>query len=157
MVMEVAVGARGAAPRTVTFLSGDVHHSYVASAWPDPAVTDVTIQGRILQAVCSPIRNPLPPAMVRVMRAGTSKSLGRTVRRLAKAAKVPLSPLGWSVDQGPWVDNNLAVLEVQDDGGLTMRWFGGDIEGRATDDPVLKVVAEIGVPVNQPAQGRRQA
>ena len=27
-------GQRGRAPRTVTFLSGDVHHSYVAEAWP---------------------------------------------------------------------------------------------------------------------------
>ena len=27
-------GERGRAPRTITFLSGDVHHSYVAEAWP---------------------------------------------------------------------------------------------------------------------------
>ena len=49
-------------------------------------------------------------------------------RRLAKAAKVPLSPLAWSVDRGPWYDNNLAMLEVQDDGGLSMRWLAGDVD-----------------------------
>jgi len=157
MTLQVASGARGTAPHTVLFLSGDVHHSYVASAWPDPAVTDVTIQGRIMQAVCSPIRNPLPKPMVRVMRAGTRKSVGRLVRRLAKSAKVPVSPLGWAVDRGPWVDNNLAILELQEDGGLSMRWVAGDIEGRATDDPVLKVVAEVGVPVNPRGQERPPA
>ena len=31
------MGGRGRAPRSVIFLSGDVHHSYVAEAWPDPA------------------------------------------------------------------------------------------------------------------------
>ena len=30
MVVQVAAGERGSAPRTVTFLSGDVHHSYVS-------------------------------------------------------------------------------------------------------------------------------
>ena len=33
-VMEVAAGKRGRAPSTVTFLSGDVHHSYVSEARP---------------------------------------------------------------------------------------------------------------------------
>ena len=151
MTIDVASGARGAAPHTVVFLSGDVHHSYLGSAWPDPAVSDAHVQGRILQAVCSPIRNPLPPAMQRVMRAGTRKSLGRVFRRLAKLAKVPASPLKWQIDRGPWVDNNLAVLEVRPGGGLCLRWWGGDVEGRASDDPVLRVVAEIEVPVSESA------
>ena len=38
MVVDVASGRRGRTPRSVTFLSGDVHHSYVAQAWPDPAL-----------------------------------------------------------------------------------------------------------------------
>ncbi len=157
MTLEVASGARGRAPHTVLFLSGDVHHSYVSTAWPDPSVTDVTIQSRIMQAVCSPIRNPLPSFMERVVRAGTRRSVGRTVRRLAKAAKVPVSPLDWAIDQGPWYDNNLAVLEVQQDGGLTMKWFAGDVEGRATDDPTLKMVAEVAVPVSRPGRGQSPA
>jgi hypothetical protein len=157
LVLEVASGARGPAPRTVTFLSGDVHHSYVSSAWPDPAVTDVTIEGQILQATCSPIRNPLPGFMERVTGWATRRRVGGVVRRLAKAAKVPLSPLAWRVDRGPWYDNNLAVLEVQDDGGMTMRWLAGDVTGRAPDDPVLREVAEVRVPLRQPAPGTSRA
>ncbi len=95
--------------------------------------------------------------MVRVMRAGDPEVGGTAVRRLAKAAKVPLSPLAWAVDRGPWFDNNLAVLEVQPDGGLSMRWLAGDVEGRATDEPVLRVVAEVGVPVSRPAQRTSRA
>ena len=153
LVLEVASGARGPAPHTVTFLSGDVHHSYVSSAWPDPAVTDVTISGQILQATCSPIRNPLPPFMERVTGWAAIRRVGGVVRRLAKAAKVPSSPLAWRIDRGPWYDNNLALLAVQDDGGLIMRWWAGDVRGRAPDDPVLREVAEVAVPVRRPASG----
>ena len=158
MTLEVASGSPrdGAPHRAVPVGRRAPQLRGVGVAGP-ARVTDVTIQGRILQAVCSPIRNPLPAPMVRVMRAGTRRSMGRLVRRLAKAAKVPVSPLGWAVDRGPWVDNNLAVLEVQPDGGLSMRWLAGDVEGRATDEPVLKVVAEVGVPVNRPAQPRNPA
>ena len=38
MVVDVASGLRGRTPRSITFLSGDVHHSYVAEAWADPAL-----------------------------------------------------------------------------------------------------------------------
>ncbi|HEU0129001.1 MAG TPA: alkaline phosphatase D family protein, partial [Pseudonocardiaceae bacterium] len=57
MVLEVAEGKRGDPPATVTFLSGDVHHSYLAEVERGGRTT------RILQAVCSPIRNPLPRAV----------------------------------------------------------------------------------------------
>ena len=146
MTLEVAAGRRGSAPETITFLSGDVHHSYVSSAWPDPEVTDLRIHSRVVQAVCSPIRNPLPAGMQRVTTWGTRRWLGRAVRRLARAARVPASPLAWRIDRGPWYDNNLAVLEVRPGEGLRLTWLAGDIEGRATDEPVLRTVAEVDVP-----------
>ena len=62
---------RGTAPGTVTFLSGDVHNSYVAEV-------DWRYESRIVQAVCSPIRNPLPYA-VRYMTGFSSKNIGRGV------------------------------------------------------------------------------
>ena len=37
MALEVVRGQRGPVPRTVTFLSGDVHHSYVVRGPPRPA------------------------------------------------------------------------------------------------------------------------
>jgi hypothetical protein len=49
------------------------------------------------------------------------------------------------------------VLEVQDDGGMTMRWLAGDVTGRAPDDPVLREVAEVRVPLRQPAPGTSRA
>lgn len=62
MTLEVARGERGRAPRTVTFLSGDVHHSYVSEARPTRRDRrgHPRAQSRIIQAVCSPIRNPMP-------------------------------------------------------------------------------------------------
>ncbi|WP_370449168.1 hypothetical protein [Cryobacterium sp. TMT1-66-1] len=53
MATEVADGRRGPAPQTVTFLSGDVHYSTVSEV-------QRATGSRIVQAVCSPIRNPLP-------------------------------------------------------------------------------------------------
>jgi hypothetical protein len=145
MVLEVASGGRGRAPRTVTFLSGDVHHSYVSTAWADRDVTDLVAHSEIVQAVCSPIRNPLPRGMERITTAGARRTLARIVQRLARAAKVAPSPLGWELTRGPWYDNNLAVLEVQPEGGLRMRWYAGDVDGRPTDRPALRLVAEAEV------------
>jgi hypothetical protein len=145
MTLEAASGRRGTPPETITFLSGDVHHSYACSAWPDPDVTDVEAHSRIVQAVCSPIRNPLPLGMQRVTTWGTRRRLGNVVRRLARRAKVPASPLTWAIDRGPWYDNNLAVLEIGEDSGLTFTWVAGDVEGRACDDPVLRTVARVEV------------
>ena len=147
MTLEVASGRRGRAPQTVVFLSGDVHHSYVSSAWPDPEATDIQIEGRILQATCSPIRNPLPRVMEHLTTWATRRTVGRGVQRLARMAKVPRSPLAWRVDRGPWYDNNLAMLEVRPEGGLLMRWLAGDVSDRAPEDPTLREVAVVEVPV----------
>lgn len=68
-VTEVADGRRGRPPATVTFLSGDVHHPYLAEVRRDRDGS------KVLQAVCSPIRNPLP----RVIR--TAQGLASTGER----------------------------------------------------------------------------
>ena len=60
MVVQVAAGERGRAPRTVTFLSGDVHHSYFSEVTRLHRKDRRELQSRVLQVVCSPIRNPLP-------------------------------------------------------------------------------------------------
>jgi len=136
-VLEVARGERGRAPRTITFLSGDVHHSYVAEAWP----RDGVVASRVLQAVCSPIRNPLPTAMKRLTATAARRPMGLVGRVFSWAAGVPLSPLRWAITQGPWYDNNLAVLELGAD-GLRMWWLAGETDGRA-DRPSLRRVATV--------------
>jgi hypothetical protein len=149
MVLDVASGGRGRTPSTITFLSGDVHHSYVTTARADPAVTGLRVESDIAQAVCSPIRNPLPRGMERVTTMGARRRLARGVQRLARAAKVPASPLTWELDRGPWYDNNLAVLEVRDADRLHLRWVAGDVEGRPTDRPRLRTVAEVDLPIRR--------
>ena len=141
LVLAVARGERGAAPVTVTFLSGDVHHSYVAEV-DDPAAHGV--RSRIVQAVCSPIRNPMPRG-VRVLMSQMTKGLVRPMRWLA--ARVPGvedPPHPWRVTDGPWFDNNLAFAEVDDDGpGLHLRWFTGELADGG--EPTLRVVASLRV------------
>jgi hypothetical protein len=137
IVLEVGAGKRGRAPRTITFLSGDVHHSYVAEAWPRGGA----VATRILQAVCSPIRNPLPPVMRGFMRVAAKRPTGAVGRLLSLSGRVPLEPLRWAVTQGPWYDNNLAVLELGT-GGVRMWWVAGVVDGRP-ERPVLKRVATV--------------
>ena len=144
MTLEVARGERGRAPTTVTFLSGDVHHSYVSEASPvrKEAKGSAPIRSRILQAVCSPIRNPLPRRMrfaTAVSSYGVAGPIGHLV---ARSAKVKDSPLGWDLLKGPWFDNNLATLEVTDD-GLRMWWASGKLVDGNHDRPRLERVADV--------------
>lgn len=134
MATEVADGRRGPAPQTLMFLSGDVHFSYVS---------EVERQGgsRILQAVCSPIRNPLP-VFLRYFTAALA--LGPAVpfgAWMASSVRVPNPPFAWSSIKGPWFDNSLAILEATGD-GLSIRWVTGVIEDGDQMHPKLKTTAE---------------
>lgn len=142
MALEVAAGRRGEAPRTVTFLSGDVHHSYVAEAWPREPTPAGPRPSRIIQAVCSPIRNPLPRRMrfaTAALSYGVAGPIGHVVARSAKVAEAPLT---WKNLRGPWFDNNIASLEVTDD-GLRMWWARGKVDGGDHARPVLTAVADV--------------
>jgi phosphodiesterase/alkaline phosphatase D-like protein len=122
--MEVAAGQRGKAPSTVTFLSGDVHHSYVSEA--RPAHGGPRLRSTILQAVCSPIRNPLSRNM-RFATAVLSYGVAGPVGRLAsRSTRVPDAPLTWTYAEGPWFDNNLAFLRLNGP-SLKMWWATGEV------------------------------
>jgi hypothetical protein len=139
MVLEVARGARGPVPRTVTFLSGDVHHSYVSEARPTEGAP---VRGRIIQAVCSPIRNPLSYTWRFATAAaafGAAAPLGHLVARSAKVADAPLE---WRLLEGPFFDNVLAVLEITDE-GLSIRWAAGEVDDGDYESPRLRRVAEV--------------
>ena len=144
MAVEVADGRRGPAPQTVTFLSGDVHHSYVSEVSRPQARGSA----RILQAVCSPIRNPLPRAMRVTMSFGSSRIATGIGRALARSAKLPEQPFGWGHIAGPWFDNCIATLEETDD-GLALQWEAGVIDPGAPVDangnpePRLRKVASL--------------
>lgn len=132
---DVADGKRGPAPETVTFLSGDVHFSYVSEVRRSSG-------SRIVQAVCSPIRNPLPRLM-RSFSAILSYGLGEAAGSLAaRSAKVPDPPFRWSGVRGPWFDNNLACLEVAPE-GLKLWWQTGVVNDGDHLHPGLKEVASV--------------
>jgi phosphodiesterase/alkaline phosphatase D-like protein len=143
MAIEVAAGKRGRAPVSVTFLSGDVHHSYVSEARLSrrKARQGPELQGRLIQAVCSPIRNPLPRSMrfaTAVLSYGVAGPLGRLASR---SAKVPTSPLTWKYAEGPWFDNNLAFLELAPR-SLRMWWVSGKVVDGDHAAPRLSKVAD---------------
>lgn len=137
MVTEVADGKRGPAPQTITFLSGDVHFSYVSEV-------ERSSGSRIVQAVCSPIRNPLPRVMrfaTATLSYGVASPVGALV---ARTAKVPSPPFTWKGIKGPWFDNNLAGLEDTAD-GLKLWWETGEVENGDHLHPRLKEVAAVTV------------
>jgi hypothetical protein len=142
MVCELADGKRGSAPSTVTFLSGDVHNSYVSEVDRDEVGSGQERPSRILQAVCSPIRNPLP-RVVRHATAFASKSIGSGFANwLARSAKVPDPPFAWRTIEGPWFDNNLATLET-DGRALSMCWEKGVVKDDKHESPDLEVVSDL--------------
>jgi hypothetical protein len=146
-VMEVARGKRGKAPASVVFLSGDVHNSYVAE------VVDGSRHGacsRIVQAVCSPIRNPMPRG-VRVMMSLFARGLVRPMRFVAGRSKhVPDPAYPWQVTDGPWFDNCLAELTVQGR-DLAIVWRGGEVRDGDDAHPVLTTVGSVRLPGGAPS------
>jgi PhoD-like phosphatase len=125
LVMQVARGERGPAPQTITFLSGDVHNSYLAEV-TDPL--KLGAQSRVVQAVCSPIRNPMPRG-VRVFVSLLAKSLVRPMRFIAThSPDVPSPDYPWTVTDGPWFDNNISLVTVGQN-ELALTWATGVVEG----------------------------
>ena len=138
MAMEVADGKRGTAPETVTFLSGDVHHSYLAEVQRDAGPSS----SRILQAVCSPIRNPLARKM-RFATAALSYAVAGPIGKIvAQSVKVPNAPFGWKNLAGPWFENSIAVLEDRPD-GLAVRWYTGKVRRGRHRHPDMDTMAQV--------------
>lgn len=141
IVAQVARGERGRAPGTVTFLSGDVHNSYVTELDGGQLGPGAS---RVIQAVCSPIRNPLP-RQIRIGQALIGRGLAQPLEALvSRTSKVPSAPYHWTLTEGPWFDNNLATLEVRGR-GLVMHWDKGVVEGERYDAPELVRVARVAI------------
>ena len=108
LLEDVAAGRRGPAPATITLLSGDVHHAYLAEAWfPGRPVTS-----RVLQVTCSPVRNPLDKRERRALRSAFTRPVAAFARRVARAAGVDPSPMRWAFAQAPTFDNQIARLDL---------------------------------------------
>ncbi|GAB1693965.1 alkaline phosphatase D family protein [Krasilnikovia sp. M28-CT-15] len=98
-------GGAYAAPDSISVLSGDVHHSYVARAELGPAM-----RTPVHQLTCSPIHNEVPAPLRPLMRVSWSRAAARLARGLAKAAGVPRPALRWARVSGPYFGNAVATL-----------------------------------------------
>jgi len=107
LIREVAAGRLGRAPASLVVLSGDVHHAYLSRV-QDPS----GLESAVYQAVCSPMRHPMPRLMQWVYRVAVAPPSARLARWLARRAGVAPPPVTWQVDEGPWFDNQIATLSL---------------------------------------------
>ncbi|MDQ4008873.1 MAG: alkaline phosphatase family protein, partial [Actinomycetota bacterium] len=129
LALSLARGERGDPPATVTFLGGDVHHSYLAEA-------QSRTPARILQVVCSPIRNPLP-RVVRFASAVAAYGLAWPMGKLAaRSARVADPPFRWTLTDGPWFENVVATLDL-DGRRSRVHWHTAEPPAREHGDPRL--------------------
>jgi hypothetical protein len=101
-------GGRSALPpASVTVISGDIHHNYLAAVDLPGAAPGGTA---VYQAVCSPIHNLLPEALRLAHRLVTSRPGALVTRAAARLAGAGAPRLRWRVTGGPWFTNMLAEL-----------------------------------------------
>jgi hypothetical protein len=109
LIEAVAAGRRGRPPGSVVVLSGDVHHTYLAElAFPGAAGG----HSPAWQAVCSPLRNPLPPDQRAAHRRAFRRPAQAVTRWLARRAGVEPEEVAWRVVEGPRFENHLGELEL---------------------------------------------
>jgi hypothetical protein len=101
------VGSGPDAPASITLLSGDVHHAYLAEvAFPRGS----GVRSAVHQAVCSPFRNALDTHERMTIRAAMTGPARGVARGLARAAGVPDPPIRWRFAAGPYFDNQAGTL-----------------------------------------------
>src|SRR5262249_43424186 len=94
-------------PASISVLSGDVHHSYVARA----AFDDPGVRTPVHQLTCSPIHNQAPAAVRPLMKLCWNPGLASAARVLASSAGVRRPTVRWKKVAGPYFGNAVATLE----------------------------------------------
>jgi PhoD-like phosphatase len=109
LLEEVGSGKRGKPPASIVILSGDVHHAYLC----DIAFRrSAEMKSPVLQAVCSPYRNPLDERERRVIRAGFSRPLQMLAGGLRRLAGAPDPGIRWRLLEGPYFDNQVGTVRL---------------------------------------------
>ncbi len=115
LVTGLATGrfsAGGPPPATVTLISGDIHHSFLAAVeLPDGAVPGGTGSSAVYEAVCSPFHQAMPPKMRFAQRLASTAVSGLAATAVATLAGAHAPRLKWRVTAGPWFVNMIAELE----------------------------------------------
>src|SRR5829696_4169178 len=108
LLRAVGAGERSnSPPASITVLSGDVHHGYLAEM-------DLGVRSAVYQAVCSPLRNPLGVPERLALGAGWTKRGERFGKALARLAGVEEPPVRWSLTHDePWFENHVGTLEMR--------------------------------------------
>jgi hypothetical protein len=109
LLEEVGSGERGKPPATIAILSGDVHHAYLCDVAFRP---EAGVKSRVVQAVCSPYRNPLGSGERRAVRAGFTRPATAVARALAHGAGAPDPGIRWRLLEGPYFDNQVGTLRL---------------------------------------------
>jgi hypothetical protein len=109
LIRRLAAGEKGDPPSSITVLSGDVHHGYLAEASFD----GTNVGSRVHQAVCSPLRNALPGEKSRLQNLAWTKPTALAGRLLSRLAGIRAPELTWRLTHDrPWFENHVATLEL---------------------------------------------
>ena len=108
LLTDLARGGHGRPPASVTVISGDIHHSYLATVGFPPGTNP---RSAVYQAVCSPIHNVLPDSFRQAHQLTTSGPGELAGRGLARLAGVRRPRIRWRISRGPWFLNMLSTLE----------------------------------------------
>jgi hypothetical protein len=125
---RVGAGPAYGAPASISVLSGDVHHSYVARVDFDTPVTTP-----VHQLTCSPVHNQVPAFMRPLMRFSWSRAAAKGVRGLAKSAGVRKPAWTWRREAGPYFGNAVSTLR------LTGRSATVRVEGTSKEGDLFEV------------------
>lgn len=111
LIREVGSGESRRAPATIGVISGDVHHAYLA----DVAFRrEDDVRSVVYQGVCSPYRNALDTSERRAVRLAATRPAEALGRWLAVAAGVKDPGIRWRFAEGPYFDNQVATLSLED-------------------------------------------
>ncbi|MGW3866166.1 alkaline phosphatase D family protein [Streptomyces sp. NPDC005047] len=107
LIAEAGTGP--GAPATISVLSGDVHHAYVA----EPSWADRAPDSRVAQLTCSPVHNSVPPSIRLGFRFGWSAPARALGRRIARHGRCAPAAVSWRKTGGPWFGNQLMTLTLR--------------------------------------------
>ena len=128
LVDDVASGRRGAAPETVTMLSGDVHFGYVAEA-------DLGDVSRVHQVVSSPFRQAITTFDRKAQGAAMLAPVSWFCRALVATTPAARPHFDWRITDGPLFDDHLVVLTI-DGRRAHVRYETAGLD--EADQPVLR-------------------
>lgn len=109
MIRRAAAGG----PATVSVLSGDVHHSYVARAeFGSSGSDDAGTPALVHQLTCSPVHNHVHWILRPGFALGWSRTMARLTRAWSRHARVPPPQVSWERIAGPMFGNIVATLDL---------------------------------------------